>query len=58
MPSLHTNNFIKEITTITITTVAIPCTTITKRNHVALYIIIGKNIAYKIYERGVKKVQN
>ena len=48
-PSLQTDNFIKEIITITIitvTTAANPYTTATDRDYVALY-IIGKEVAYK-----------
>ena len=46
---LQTNNFIKKTTTITaitIVTAATPYTTVTNRNHIALY-IIRKNITYK-----------
>ena len=47
--SLQTNNFIKEITTITIITIATavtPYITVTNRDYVALY-IIRKDIAYR-----------
>ena len=46
--SLQTNNFIKEIITITVITIAIVATlytTATDKDHVALY-IIKKDIAY------------
>jgi len=55
--SLQTNNSIKEIITITITTVitiVTPYTTTTNRNYVALY-ITGKDIAYKNILRRNKK---
>ena len=45
---LWTDNSIEEITTmtvITVATVATPCTTITDRDHVALY-IIRKDVTY------------
>ena len=53
-PFLQTNNSIKEIITITIVAVAPPCTTATKRDHVALY-VIGKDITYKGILRRNKK---
>ena len=53
-PFLQTDNFIKEIITITIVTVATLRITATKRNHVALY-IIGKDITYKDILRRSKK---
>ena len=53
-PSLQTNNSIKEIITITIVTVATPYTTVTERDHVALY-VIGKDITYKDILRRNKK---
>jgi len=55
--SLRTNNFIEETITITITTVTTavtPYTTITDRNHVALY-IIGKDITHRNILRRSKK---
>ena len=53
-PFLQTNDFIKEIITITTVTVVTLCITITERNHIALY-IIGKDIAYKNILRRNKK---
>ena len=53
-PFLQTDDFIKEITTITIATVATPRITATERDHVALY-AIGKDIAYKDILRRNKK---
>jgi len=53
-PSLQTDGSIKEIITITTATVITLYITITKRNHVALY-IIGKDIAYKDILRRSKK---
>ena len=56
-PSLQTNNFIKEITTITVATVATPYITATGRDHIALY-IIGKDITYKnILKRNKKSLK-
>ena len=45
-PSLQTDNFIKEITTITTVAVVPLRITATERDHIALY-IIGKDITYK-----------
>ena len=45
-PSLQTNNSIKEIITITIAAAVPPYTTVTKKDHIALY-IIKKDITYK-----------
>ena len=53
-PFLQTNNFIKEITTITVATVATPYTTATERDYIALY-VIGKDITYKNILRRNKK---
>jgi hypothetical protein len=53
-PSLQTDNFIKEITTITTATVVTPRITTTKKNYIALY-IIGKDIAYRNILRRNKK---
>ena len=53
-PFLQTDNFIKEIITITVATAATPCTTATERDHVALY-VIGKDVAYKDILRRNKK---
>ena len=56
-PFLRTNNFIKEITTITVVTVVTTHITATKRNHVALY-VIGKDITYKnILKRSKKSLK-
>jgi autonomous glycyl radical cofactor GrcA len=55
--SLQTDDFIKEITTITITTVATavtPYIIITDRNHIALY-IIRKDIAHENILKRSKK---
>ena len=51
---LQTDNFIKEIITITVAAVAPPCTTVTEKDYVALY-IIGKDIAYKNILKSSKK---
>ena len=51
---LQTNNFIKEIITITVATVATPYITVTKRDHIASY-VIGKDITYKNILRRNKK---
>ena len=53
-PFLQTDDFIKEITTITAATVVTPCTTATERDHVALY-VIGKDVAYGNILRRNKK---
>ena len=53
-PFLQTNNFIKEIITITIVTVATPRITATKKDYIALY-IIGKDITHKNILRRNKK---
>ena len=53
---LQTNNFIKEIITITTVTAVLPYTTATERDYIALYIIIGKDIAYKNILKEVRKV--
>ena len=54
---LQTDNFIKEIITITVAAVAPPCTTVTEKDYVALY-IIGKDIAYKnILKRSKKSLR-
>ena len=56
-PSLQTNNFIKEIITTTIATAATPCTTATKRDYIALY-VIGKDITHKnILKRSKKSLR-
>ena len=56
-PFLQTNNFIKEIITITIVTAVTPCITATERDHVALY-VIGKDITYKnILKRSKKSLR-
>ena len=56
-PFLQTNNFIKEITTITIATVATPYITVTERDYIALY-VIGKDVAYKnILKRNKKSLK-
>ena len=52
---LQTNNSIKEIITTTIATVATTYITVTKRNHITLY-IIGKDIAYKNILKKSKRV--
>ena len=44
-PSLQTDNSIEEIITITTAATAPPYTTVTKRDHIALY-IIGKDITH------------
>ena len=46
-PFLQTDDFIEEITTMTVAAVVTPCTTATKRDYVALY-VIGKDIIYKV----------
>ena len=57
MPFLQTNNFIKEIITITVIAVVPLYIIATKRDHVALY-IIGKDIAYKnILKRSKKSLK-
>ena len=53
-PFLQTNNFIKEIITITVVTVATPYITATERDYIALY-AIGKDITYKNILRRNKK---
>ena len=56
-PSLQTDNSIEEIITITITAIVPPYITVTKRDHVTLY-IIGKDIAYKnILKRNKKSLK-
>ena len=56
-PLIQTDNFIKEIIIITITTVVTPYIAATKRNYIALY-IIGKDIAYKnILKRSKKSLR-
>ena len=45
-PFLQTDNSIEEIITITAAAVVPPCIIITKRDHIALY-IIEKDITYK-----------
>ena len=55
--SLQTNNFIEEIITITIAAVVPPCITVTKKDHVALY-VIGKDITHKnILKRNKKSLR-
>ena len=54
---LQTNNFIKKTTTITaitIVTAATPYTTVTDKDHIALY-IIRKDVAYRNILRRNKK---
>jgi hypothetical protein len=54
---LQTDNSIKEITTITVVAVALLYITVTKRDHVALY-IIGKDVVYKnILKRSKKSLK-
>ena len=53
-PFLQTDDFIKEITTITAVTVATPYITATKRDHITLY-IIGKDVTHKDILRRNKK---
>ena len=56
-PFLQTNDFIKEITTITAAAVVPPYITATKRDHIALY-ITGKDIAYRnILKRSKKSLK-
>ena len=53
-PFLQTDDFIKEITIITIVAVAPPYITITERDYIALY-IIRKDITYKNILKKSKK---
>ena len=53
-PFLQTNNFIKEIITITAVAIVPPYITVTKRDYIALY-IIGKDIAYRNILKRSKK---
>ena len=56
-PFLQTNNSIKEIIITTRVTAVTPCITVTKRNHIALY-VIGKDTAYKkILKRNKKSLK-
>ena len=56
-PSLQTDDSIEEITTITIAAVAPLHTTVTERDHVALY-IIGKDVTHKnILKRSKKSLK-
>ena len=56
-PFLQTNNFIKEITTITVVAVAPLYITATERDYIALY-IIGKDITHKnILKRSKKSLK-
>ena len=45
-PFLQTNDFIKEIITITVVTIVTPYITITERDYIALY-VIGKDITHR-----------
>jgi 2-keto-4-pentenoate hydratase/2-oxohepta-3-ene-1,7-dioic acid hydratase in catechol pathway len=53
-PSLQTDNFIKEIITITTATTAPLYTTTTERDHIASY-IIGKDITHRNILKKSKK---
>ena len=53
-PFLQTNNSIKEIITITTAAAVPPYITVTKKDHIALY-IIGKDITYKNIPKRSKK---
>ena len=56
-PFLQTDDFIEEIITITAVATAPLYTTVTERDHVALY-IIGKDITYKnILKRNKKSLK-
>ena len=56
-PSLQTDDFIEEITIITIAAVVPPYITATERDYVALY-VIGKDITYKnILKRNKKSLK-
>ena len=53
-PFLQTDDFIEEITTMTVVAAVPLCTTTTERDHVALY-VIGKDITYKNILKSSKK---
>ena len=56
-PSLQTDNFIKEITIITIAAVVPPYIAATERDYIALY-IIGKDVAHRnILKRSKKSLK-